>query len=219
MVMIQFFCNERAEKSPQLTQEAPPKIDTTLSGNFATAQITLNIETLSDNALANASLDFPAIFNNKGIYKTQKLIVDAGDNGPFSSFKIIDKAAISKNRIIQILMSFELQTKRVTWETAKGAITGANGASDYKESIKSECGSIKGKATLLFDEKSMRLISQSSTFNIEENPDLEKRTSGYEDFNSFANKHLKVRLATKIHWTNADCKNLDCTTGLIWEQK
>ncbi len=219
MVMIQVFCNERTEQSPPLTKKAVPKIDTTLSGNFATAQIALNIETLSGNTLAYATLDFPAFFNNKGKYKTQKLIVDAGDKGPFSSFTIVDQAAISKNGIIQILMSFELQTQRVTWETAKGALTGANGSTAYKESIKSEGGSINGTARLLFDEKSMSLISQSSTFKIVADNGLEKQTSDFVDLNSFVTKQLIVRLTTTIHWTNANCKNLECTTGLIREEK
>lgn len=219
MVMVQVFCNERSEQSQPITTKPASKVDTTLTGNFATAQIALNIETLSGNTLSYATLDFPAFFNHKGKYKTKTLLVDTGEKVPFSSFKIIDQAAISKNGVIQILMSFELQTQRLTWETANGVLTGAYGSSVFKESIKSEGGSIKGKATLLFDEKSMSLISQSSTFNIEPNNGLKKEKSDFEDLNAFVTKHLNVRLTTNIHWTNANCKDLSCTTGVMRENK
>lgn len=219
MLMIQVFCNERTEQSQPITTKSSPKVDTTLTGNFATAQIALNIETISGNTLAEVTLDFPAFFNHKGKYKTQKLLVDEGEKGPFSSFKIVDQAAISKNGIIQILMSFELQTQRITWETANGVLTGNYGSSAFKESIKSEGGSINGTATLLFDEKSMSLISQSSTFNLETDKGLKKDVVDFEDLNAFLTKHLKVRISTNIHWTNANCQNLECTTGSIREEK
>ncbi len=219
MVMIHVFCNEQTEQSQPMRITPSTKKDTTLTANFATAQIALNIETNTGNTLAYATLDFPAFVNHKGKYKTKGLIVDTGEKGPFSSFKIVDQAAITKNGIIQILMSFELQTQRLIWETHQGKLTGAYGSDGFKESVKNEGGSITGTATLLFDEKSMRLMSQNSAFNRAVDNDLKKDMAGFEDFNQFVVKHLKVRLATSIHWTNADCKNLDCTTGWIREQK
>lgn len=219
MVMIQVFCNERSKQSQAITTKPIAKKDTTLTGNFATAQIALNIETLTGITLAEATLDFPAFYTHKGRYKTKTLLVDEGEKGPFSSFKIIDQAAISKNGVIQILMSFELQTQRLTWEMANGVLTGVYGSTTFKEAIKSEGGSINGKATLLFDEKSMSLIAQNSTFNIEPNNGLKKEKREFEDLNDFVAKHLKVRLATNIHWTNDECKDLSCTTGFMKENK
>lgn len=219
LVIIQVYCNERTEQGQPMTTKPSQKIDTTLTGNFATAQIALNIETMSGNTLAEATLDFPAFFNHKGKYKTKTLLVDTGEKGPFSSFKIVDQAAIAKNGVIQILMTFELQSQRQTWETTNGALTGNYGTSPFKESIKSEGGAINGTATLLFDEKSMGLISQNSTFSLEVGKESKKNDSEFKDFNVFVTQYLKVRLTTNIHWTNAECKDLSCTTGLIREEK
>lgn len=219
MVMIQVFCNERAEQSPPITTKAAPKIDTTLTENFALAQIILDVETVSGNILAYINLDLYVPVTNKGKYKVKTLLVDNGDNGPFSSFTIVDKAVISKNREIKVLLSFEVQTQRLIWETEQGKLTSAYGQSSFIESLKSEGGSFKGTATLVFDAKSMNLLSQNSIINQNVVSGFKNDDSSFEALNSFAPKHLKVRLATTIHWTNDTCKDLNCTTGQMREQK
>ena len=73
-------------------------------------------------------------------------------------------------------------------------------------------------ATLVFDEKSMRLLSQSSIMN--ENKHIQtKNESDFEQWHAFASKHLKVRLVSRINWTNAACQTNNCSTGEIREGK
>ncbi len=219
VVMIQVFCKEQTEQRMPIATKPSPKTDTTLTENFATAQIILDIETASGIILAYSNLDLYAPVNNKGKYKVKTFLVDNGDNGPFSSFTIVDKAVISKNGEINVLLSFEVQTQRLIWETIQGKLTGAYGQSSFKESLKSEGGSLKGTATLVFDDKSMNLLSQHSVINENMDSGFNKNNSNFEEWYPFAAKHLKVRLATNIHWTNASCKDLRCTTGQMKEQK
>ncbi len=219
VVMIQVFCNEQTEQSKPITTKSSPKTDTTLTENFATAQIILDIETASGNILAYSNLDLYAPVNNKGKYKVKTFLVDNGDNGPFISFTIVDKAVISKNGEIKVLLSFEVQTQRLIWETEQGKLTGAYGQSSFKQAIKSEGGSLKGTAALVFDEKSMNLLSQNSVINENMDSGFKNDDSSFEKWYQFAAKHLKVRLATSIHWTNAACKDLNCTTGQMRENK
>lgn len=217
MVISHLFCTERSEKSPAKPSQPSSKIDTTHSNTFATAQIALNIETLSGNILAYANLDLHAPVNDTGKYKVKTLLIDDGEKGPFSNFAIVDKAVITKNNQIKIMITYELQTQRIVWEAKNGVLTGVYGESPFKESIKSGGGSLTCTATLIFDDKTMRLISQTSAVNERLTINTNNKESEFKDWNQFASKNLKWQLATTINWVNAACSN--CTTGVIWENK
>ena len=181
------------------------------------AQTALNIETLSGNTLAYTNLDVYAIRTDKGKYKVKTVLLDESNKGPFTNLNIVDKAVFSKNGTLRVLVTYALQTQRINWATEKGQLTGVFGEGVFKESIKNEGGALTGTATLIFDEKNMNLLSQSS--NINENVSNEPKTveAGFIEWHTFALKYLKPRLVTKINWTNADCKSNNCTTGEIWE--
>lgn len=217
MVISHLFCTERSEKSPAKPSQPSSKIDTTHSNTFATAQIALNIETLSGNILAYANLDLYAPVNDTGKYKVKTLLIDDGEKGPFSNFTIVDKAIITKNNQIKIMITYELQTQRIVWEAKNGVLTGVYGESPFKESIKSGGGSLACTATLIFDDKTMRLISQTSAVNERLTINTNNKESEFKNWNQFASKNLKWQLATTINWVNAACSN--CTTGIIWENK
>ena len=219
-VMSQILCTEQTEKTPPArpTQVSEQK-DTTLTENFATAQIALNVETKSGNTLAYVTLNMSAFLTNKGKYKVKTLLVDDGDNGPFNNFSIIDKAVISKNGELKILLTFELQAQRINWETAEGKLTGFYGQSTFKETVKSEGGSLKGSATLIFDEKSMNLMAQKTVVEEKVKSGLNNADTNFEQWYSFATKNLNICLATTIFWINPACPTGKCTTGQMRENK
>ena len=219
MLVIQIYCNEQTPKTPLTTTHTTIKTDTTLTENKAQAQIIMDIESISGNTLAYITLDLQAFINNKGKYKVKILNVDEGDSGPFNTFKIIEKAVISKNGEIQVLLSFELQTERINWEIEQGKLTGIYGKNAAKQTLQSEGGSLHGTATLVFDEHNMNLISQNSAFNNNEESGFKNEASNFQGFQQFAAKYLEVRLATTVFWTNTTCPNVPCTTGQMRETK
>ncbi len=219
MLMIQISCYEQTPKAPLTTPQAIAKTDTILSENKAQAQIIIDIESISGNTLAYITLDFQAFINKKGKYKVKILNVDEGDSGPFNTFKIVEKAVISKNDEIRVLLSFELQTERINWEIEKGKLTAIYGKNTAKQTLQSEGGSLHGTATLVFDEHSMNLMAQSSDINNNEESGFKNEASNFQGFQSFAAKYLDVRLATTVFWTNAACPNMPCTTGQMREMK
>ena len=219
MVLLQIYCNEQIPKEPQTVTQTIAKIDTTLSENKASAQIILDIETVSGHTLAYSTLALQAAINKKGKYKVTHLNVDDGDSGPFNTFRIVEKAVISKNGQIKVLLTYELQTERLIWATEQGILTGIYGENASKQTIQSEGGSLHGTATLVFDDKSLNLLSQSSNINNNVESGFKNEASNFQDVQQFANKHLDVRLATTVFWTNAACPNNICTTGQMRETK
>ena len=155
----------------------------------------------------------------EGKYKVTVLNVNDGDGGPFNNFKIVEKAVISKNGQIKVLLTYEVQSGRLNWETEQGKLTGIYGDNVPKQTIKSEGGSLHGTATLVFDDKSMNLISQRSNINNQAESGFKNETSNFQDFQQFATKNLDVRLATTVFWTNVACPNNICTTGQMRETK
>lgn len=220
LVAISFSCNEPTDNSSQQTpNSAAVTADTSRSDNYAAAQVVLFIETLKNRALAFTTLDIYAPVNEKGKFKAKTLLVGDYESGPFSRLTIVDKAVISKNGLIKVMLSFELQTPRINWEAEQGEITGNYGEAEFKQTIKSEGGSLSGTATLVFDENTMKLISQVSEINRKSVSMYKQEDSNYIEWAKFASKNLKPRLATTINWTNATCntQNGNCTTGQMKE--
>ena len=229
MVFSHLFCTEHSEKnssspnSRDASTVSKPSaiIDSIHSNNFATAQIAFNIETASGNILAYANLDLFAPVNDTGKFKVKKLLIDDGEKGPFSNFAIVDKAVITKNNQIKVMVTYELQTQRIVWETEKGQLTGVYGETPFKESVKSGGGSLSCTATIIFDDKTMKLLSQTSAINERLSINSNNNKSDYKDWNEFALKYLKVQLATTVSWTNPEClaAQTPCTTGVVLEKK
>ena len=221
VAISQFFCTSPTEKNtPVVVEKSVQKVDSLQSDNYATAQIALNIETQSNKTLAFAHLDVYALVNNKGKFKVKTLLVDDSEKGPFTSIAIIEKAVISKNNEIKVLLTYELQTQRIVWETQNGQLTGNHDASNFQQFLKSAGGSITGTATLIFDELTMQLQSQTSEFN----PNMSASSANdadYQQWNKFAIKYLLPRLTTTINWINPTCltKPSACTSSTMIEKK
>jgi hypothetical protein len=221
LVFSHFFCTQPSENNKPIAAKPTEKADTTLSSDFATAQIALNIETLSGTVLANVNLALHAPLSKKNIYTIKNLIVDDGEKGPFNALTILDKAVISKNKNIKIVITYELQTQTIHWETEQGALTGNFGDKEFKQSVQSAGGSIRGVATLVFDAITMQLLSQNSANNENRPVSMYKNGSRDETLDKFVAKNLKIKLATTVNWMNADCRapNPPCSSGLIKEVK
>jgi hypothetical protein len=226
-ILCQFSCNEPKKEDPsRLSQDVPSakttatvQTDTTRSENFATAQIALNIETGYGNTLANAFLQIYAPLSIKGTYRVKTLNADEGAKGPFTNFSIIDKAVISKNGLLKVLITYQIQAQRIHWETDKGVLSGKYGETAFKDFIKSEGGALTIVATIVFDEKNMALVSQSSYIDTHINDVPQNIDAQYEPWMRFAINYLAPRLVTTVNWTNADCKTRNCTTGQVRELK
>ncbi len=221
IVFSSIACLEQSEKNKSSATQSTGKTETPRSEDFATAQIALNVETKSGRVLAFTNLALHAPLTDNKTYKIQNLIVDDSENGPFNALSILDKAIISKNKTIKIVITYELQAQRINWETQKDTITGIVGETAFSTSIQSAAGAVRGVATLVFDESSLKLLSQTSVNNESRPVNLYKNNSKDVLFDKFVAKNLNIRLSTVVNWMNAGCRtpNPPCTSGIVRENK
>ena len=219
------FCTEPTDNTKIAAVPTPSvksvKIDTNYVKDFATAQIALNVETLSEKNLATANLDLFVVFNDTNKYKVNTFLVDAAEVGPFNNITITDKAIITKNDEIKLMITYELQAPYISWETQGGKLTGNYGKQPFKELVKSKGGSLTGVATLIFDAKTMNLKSQNSVVN-QGLPANNNESSDSQQWYDFATKNLKIRLSTQINWTHSVAMNVPNemrSSGILRENK
>ncbi len=216
-VLLNASCNQPSEnKQPAATSSQAP---TTMNDcdNCATAQIILFVETTSGTPLAYNTLKINVVKNEKGRYKAQKPVAMDSENGPLSNFSIVSPSAFTRENEIRVEVDYQLQAKRIVWEAKQNALTGKYGETPFTESLKSEGGATSASGTVVFDAKTMKLLTQKSAFN--EVPNQTANSAEFENFYHFSRKNLKLRLGTTINWINAECQNKDCSTELVKEQK